>query len=59
MKYLYVNGVQIEITDNNAQRLMESDALLEQGEEFILNPQHAFSYEEVEILMNAGEDYVA
>lgn len=59
MKYLYVNGTQIEITDSNAEKLVESDALLEQGDELILNPQHAFVYEEVEILMNPGEDHVA
>ena len=59
MRYLYVNSVQCEITDDNAQRLLESDALLEEGDDLILNPTHAFSFEEVQILMNPGEDYVA
>ena len=61
MLYLYVNEIQIEITEANADKLLESGAIYPCGEEhdLHLSPDHSYMMWEVEILMNAGEDHVA
>ena len=61
MRYLYVNSVQCEITDDNAQKLLESGAIYPCGEDhdLHLSPDHSYMMWEVEILINPGEDHVA
>lgn len=61
MRTLSVNDVSFEITEANAEKLLESDAIYECGEEhdLHLSPDHLYMMWEVEILMNPGEDYVA
>lgn len=59
MRSLYVNAAQVRITESNAQKLLESGAILQylEGGEFVLNPEHNFVLQEVEILANPKQDY--
>lgn len=61
MRDLYVDGVNIEITNINADALIKSGAVVEAGEELRLNEDHQFTYDEVRVLMFPGEvtGYVA
>lgn len=55
MKKLYVDNVEIEITEEKANLLFEADALLETEDGYMLNPLHAFTCDEVIVLLNPGE----
>ena len=55
MKKLYVDNVEIEITEQKADLLFEADALQECEGGYMLNPLHAFTVDEVIILLNPGE----
>lgn len=61
MRTLSVNDVSFEITEANAEKLLESGAIYPCGEEhdLHLSPDHSYMMWEVEILMNLGEDHVA
>jgi hypothetical protein len=55
MKKLYVDNVEIEITEQKAALLNEADALVEHQDGYMLNMWHSFTVDEVIILLNPGE----
>jgi hypothetical protein len=57
MRYLHVHNTEIEMTDEVANKLLDSGALYLCGEDHDLHlkPDHNFTLGEVEMLLNAGE----